>query len=396
MPLEGIRALDLTTWQVGGAATGFLADLGADVIKIEDPVNGDPCRLMGSGGTKLDINPLIEATSRNKRGMTLNLKSPQGRDVFYRMVRASDVVVENYRRGVPERLGVGYETLARHNPAIILASASGMGRRGPDADVGLFDIMGHARSGFMHLVADKERPLRYVGAYGIADQTGGVYFALAIMTALIARSLHGVGQQVETSQLAGLMNLQCLAIQYHLLGKPLEFPNREKNRNVLFNIYRAGDGKWLCLACPQEDRYWHDVCEALELQDIERDPRFAVASVRDNHAPELISLLDRAFAARPRDEWVSLLKARNVNCSPVQDYDDLVQDPQVVENDYLLEVEHPRAGRMRMASVPVALGKTRPRFRRVAPEFGQHTEEVLEEYGYSWAEIEEFREAGVI
>ncbi len=397
MPLEGIRILDLTIWQVGAAATGILADLGADVIKIEDPVNGDPSRKLSFAKEPPGVVSLMEATSRNKRAMTLDLKSDEGRQVFYRMVRDADVVAENFRTGVAERLGLGHETLSKHNPRIILASASGMGRKGPDAQIGLFDIMGHARSGFMNLLADREAPMRYVGAHGLADQTGGIFFALGILAALTARNQHGIGQRVEVSQLAALMSLQSLPIQHYLLtGEIMDFPARHKTRNVLFNIYKGKDGKWLCLACPQSDRYWPDVCAVLDIPHLQKDPRFVEMKVRDAHSAELIPLLDAAFATRTRDEWVALFKAREVNCSPVQDYGDLRRDPQVIENGYLIEVEHPVVGRLTEVNVPIVMSKTPARFRNIAPQHGEHTELVLQEHGYSWEEIERLRDKGVI
>ncbi|MCZ6891433.1 MAG: CoA transferase, partial [Chloroflexi bacterium] len=398
LALEGVRIIDLTTWQQGSGGPAMLADLGADVVKIEDPVLGDPSRAvsMSPKEAQSPLRSLFEAMNRNKQGMTLNLKSPEGRQILYRMVQGADVVAMNFRPGVAETLGVDYQTLVKYNPKIIVASTNGLGAKGPDASVGLYDIMGHARSGLMTLLSDPEQPLRYVGAWGLSDQTAAIMLAYSILAALVARSNHGEGQEVTSSQLGSAMTWQTLAIQSFLFSNEQPKPlSREKSRSPLFNIYRAKDDRWLCLACTQSERYWPDVLEVLGLANLKEDPTFATEAARSENSAQLITILDERFLSQDRDEWVRALNAHGVLVSAVQDYHDLVRDPQVEANHYIVEMDHPSAGPVKVLGVPLSFSKTPTRAPKAAPEFGQHTETVLLELGYSWDEITNFRDGGV-
>jgi crotonobetainyl-CoA:carnitine CoA-transferase CaiB-like acyl-CoA transferase len=390
MPLEGYRILDLSVWLAGPGGTALLADMGADVIKIEDPERGDPFRAVAPApGQKIQSG--VEILNRNKRGMTLNLKSEEGLQIFYRMLETADVVAENYRPGVAERLGVDYETLVRHNPRIILASFNGMGSNGPDAGLASYDLIGHARSGLMDLLYHR-RPQPAIYRHVLVDISSAIMFGFTILAALAGRAIDGSGQRVEMSQLSTCMMLQYGPIHTFLLNNQLpRLPGRKQPGNPLINAFKGKDGKWLVLSCVQPDRYWSAICEVLGLQHLEKDPRFATMAERDQHAGELVDILDPVFATRSRDEWVSLLKARDVVCSAVQDYRDLVRDPQVIANEYIQEVEHPTAGRIREMAAPIKFSRTKPRFRNTAPEFGQHTEEILLEHGFSWEDIGRFR-----
>ncbi len=399
LALEGIRVVDLTTWQQGSGAPAILADLGAEVVKVERPGEGDPARGVTLSRRELrsPVRAVFEAANRGKRGVTLDIKHSGGRAVLERLIERADVLAMNFRPGVAERLELDYATLSERHERLIVAQTNGLGSRGPDAGVAVFDVVGQARSGSMVLLSDAKQPLRYVGAWGLSDQLAAIQFANAILAALVARSLHGVGQEVEVSQLGSAMAWQTVPLHTFLFtGQQPVGPSRGESRNPLFNIYRAGDDRWLCLACIPSDRYWAQVCRVLGLEALVADPRFAEDPSRVENAAELVGELDAAFAARPRDEWIERLKAGDIPAGPVQDYADLAADPQVAANGYIQEIDHPAAGRIQVVGVPTRFSRTPPRAPGPAPELGQHTEEVLLELGYSWDDIGELRREGVI
>ncbi len=398
-PLDGIKILDLTIWQNGPWGTVMLSDMGAEVIKIEDTVNGDPGRNSNQGGPVTPIRSYFQTMNRNKRGMTLNLKSQEGRDIFYTMVKQSDVVTQNFRVGVVERLGVDYETVKKHNPMIVYASNSGLGPKGPDAQEAVMDILGQARGGLMYHSSFSHEEVTYHLPGGLADQMGAVMMAYGVLLGIIARDRHGVGQLIEVSQLGSQMVLQALAINNYLINGVLSRPQgrpRTQMPNPIWNTYRCGDDRWLALGCNQADRFWSEVCRVLEMEDLIDDPKSCEMQVRAENAPEITERMDKIFASKPRAEWLKRLQERRINCAPVQDYGELVEDPQVAENEYISEVEHATYGTMREVGVPVKLSETPGRPRSAAPEFGEHTEQVLLDHGYSWDQIAAYRGQGVI
>jgi crotonobetainyl-CoA:carnitine CoA-transferase CaiB-like acyl-CoA transferase len=387
-PLDGIRVLDLSTWQTGAGGTALLADLGADVVKIEAPGAGDPGRGIHvvPGEEASGENLFVEVMNRNKRGLALDLKHPDGRALFLTLVEHADVVAENFRVGTMERLGIGYATLRERNPRIVLASVNGFGPAGPDADVGVFDIMGHSRSGLMYLLSGVPEP-RYIGAYGVADHVGAVFFAYAALAGLVARGVHGFGQHVSASQLGGLMTVQTLPINRYLATGGQPWTDAPYEPSALFNFYAAADGAYLCLGCTPEGRYWDAVCDVLERPDLPADPRFADQPARTAHAGELIAAVAETIRTRPRDAWLERLRARAIPVTPVQQYSDLAEDPQVLENGY---IEHGQVG------VPIGFSETPARRRRGAPGVGEHTDEVLAEWGLAAEEIRRLHAAGAI
>lgn len=400
-PLDGIKVLDLTIWQNGPWGTVMLSDMGAQVIKIEDPVNGDPGRgFAGLGGVVAGQTPTLssyfQTMNRNKQSMTLNLKTEEARRIFYKMVKTADVVTQNFRVGVVEKLGVDYETVRKINPKIIYGSVSGLGPKGPDAQEGVFDILGQARGGFMSLLAASVGyPIH--AAQGMSDQTGAIMLAHGILLAIIARERFGVGQHVQTSQLGSQLTLQAMTLNAYLLTDEMPRPRFiDRAANPLFNLYKCGDEKWIALGCVQGDRYWGDICVVLNIEHFLDDPRFNSMDGRRDNNVELIALLNDVFSIKGRDEWVLMLRERGVLCSPVQNYDDLLEDPQVVANEYFTELEHPVFGTMKEVGVTAQLSETPGAARSPAPEFGEHTEQVLLTYGYSWEDIAGFRERNVI
>jgi crotonobetainyl-CoA:carnitine CoA-transferase CaiB-like acyl-CoA transferase len=396
MPLEGYRVLDWTVFQQGPIASCLLADMGADVIKIEPP-EGDPARgLVRIYGVDVPVDFYYQNQNRGKRGIILNLKSERGKEVLYRLVEKSDVFVTNFRESICKRLKVDYETLRRYNPKIIYAYSSGYGPRGPDADLASTDFVGQARGGLWSVSRAHDMSWAPIGA-GMADEMGGFVTAYGILLALIVRERTGIGQRVDGSLLAGQIELGRLSLQQHLFGYPVAPSSIAFLRSPLYNIYKARDEKWLCIGVLQADRYWHQFCEVLGIKELERDPRFENAAVRGEHYEEIIKIVRERFLTKDRDEWIrSFINAGIEQIGPVQEISDLSEDPMVVENEYIVEVEDPRYGKVKVPGIPVKLSQTPGKVRRLAPELGEHTEEVLMEVlGYSWEEIEKLREEGV-
>lgn len=404
MPLEGIRILEWASWFQGPLATSILADLGAEVIKIEERVSGDPVRgfrkergmsMMLPGGRQI----WFEYGNRNKKGITLDLKKEKGREVVYRLVqRWSDVFVQAYRKGAAARIGLDYETLCQYNPKLIYATASGYGSKGPDSEQPAFDYIGLARSGIASLIGEPDDPqLRKVG--GLADEMGGIALAHGILAAIVARERFGIGQEIDSSILGGTIWLQGIMLSIALFsGQEYPRTHRKKTTNPIYNHYKCSDGKWLALALIQSDRHWPSFCRLMGIEELEKDPRFENADKREENCEKLISVLDELFIIKPRDEWVRILRQnKDFILAPVNSLSDLASDPQVLENEYIVDFDHPVLGPVKVVGGPVKFSKTPWAVRSEAPEFGQHTEEVLLEVGgYTWEEIAELKEKEVI
>jgi crotonobetainyl-CoA:carnitine CoA-transferase CaiB-like acyl-CoA transferase len=402
MPLDGIRVIDWTIWQQGPIASAMLGDLGAEVIKVEQRGTGDPGRYLTQlGGKSLADRPnfYFEANNRNKRGITLDLKTGEGRQVIYDLVARSDVFVQNFRKGVAKRLGLDYAALREHNPRLIYANASGYGPEGPESAEPSFDYLGLARSGVMYAAGEPDMPPLAVTG-GIADQIGGGMLAFGVMAALVARERYGVGQEVDASHLGSMTWLQGLSVSCKLMaGFPFKRVHRSRAGSPLWNHYECKDGKWIALAMLQADRYWGDLAGAIGHPELATDERFKDGYQRAQNAEAAIAILDRAFATRTRDEWVAHLREAKGDFifTIVNSVEDLPEDPQILANDYVVDFDHPQHGKTRVLGLPVRLRETPGSVRLPAPELGQHTEEILlDVLGYGWERITELRERGAI
>ncbi|MCS7277088.1 MAG: CoA transferase [Dehalococcoidia bacterium] len=405
-PLEGIRVINWSQFTPSGAAA-ILGDLGADVIKVEHPERGDAYRGMAAmygeamnmaGGRHVGF----EAVNRNQRSITLNLASPEGRELFCRLVAVSDVLITNFEDRVRRKHRVDYDDLAAINPRLIYAVSSNFGPRGPLAGRRGFDQVAQARSGLMWAMGDREQeePVQVVG--GICDQMAATVLVMGILAALVARERDGMGQRLDSSLLGSMIHLQSIGLTVaSLRGRGWSRHDRRRTRNPLTNHYRCADGKWILFGEIQADRFWGEFCRALGLEELEHDPRFATAmGGRRENAEELIRILDRTLATKTREEWIRIFEEQQVSFaySPVQDYQEVLEDPQARENGYLVEYDHPAVGHpVRLVGHPVQYSRTPASIRRPAPEFGEHTEEVLSELlGCSWEEIAELRSKGAI
>jgi len=402
-PLDGVRILDWTIWQQGPVSTMMLADLGAEVIKLEERVGGDPGRgVMSIAGAMVGAtsgpNFYFEANNRHKQSITLNLKKPEAKEIVYKLAEKSDVFVQNFRQGVAAKLGIGYQDLKKCNPNLIYANATGYGRLGPDSAEPSFDYMGLARSGIMNAAGEPDMdPLSIAG--GIADQMGAIMLAFGVMAALLARDKHGVGQEVDISHLGSMTALQGLNVACRaMLEKEFRRIPRAEAPSPLWNHYKCGDGKWICLAMPQQDRYWPDFCKVMGVPEVEKDTRFDTMAKRAENAKAMIAVFDTAFASKPRDAWMKALKeGGDFIYTVVNTIADLPTDEQMIANEYIVDYDHPRIGKTKVVGVPVRFSETPGDPRGMAPEFGEHTELILTELlGYSWEKVAALREAEVI
>jgi crotonobetainyl-CoA:carnitine CoA-transferase CaiB-like acyl-CoA transferase len=401
MPLEGIRVIDWTIWQQGPVASLMLADLGAEVIKIEERVGGDPGRgMLRMSGIDLKDRPnfYFEANNRNKQSIALDLKKPAGREIVYQLVAKSDVFVQNFRKGVAARLGLDFNSLRRYRPELIYASASGYGPEGPESGEPSFDYMGQARSGIMLAAGEPDMPPLAI-AGGIADQMGAIMLAYGVLAALIARDRFGIGQEVDASHLGSMTWLQGLSVAARLMmGFAIPRQPRACASNPLWNHYRCADDKWLSLGMLQPDRYWADLCRVLGRPELGSDPRFVDLRVRAANAGECVAALDEIFATQTRDHWLRVLRrGGDFIFTIVNSVDDLPDDPQVQVNRYVQDFEHPAFGPTKVVGLPVRLSETPGSIRAPAPEFGQHTEQLLTDLlGYGWDDVDRLRREEVI
>ena len=402
-PLKGIRVLDWTMWQFGPVSTAMMGDLGADVIKIE-ALDGDAGRALRRASTLSmnlagERNAYFETCNRNKRGMAVNLKTPEGRDIIYKLVERADVLVQNFRKGVAERLGLGYDTLREINPMLIYGSASGYGPEGPDAYLPSFDGCGQARGGLMMSATPigANEPSRVT--QGVSDQIGAIMLCFGVLAALVARNQQGIGQKVDASHLSSNMWLQGLGISMSLMsGAQFGAYDRKNPRNALANMYQCKDGRWVQLMHLQADRYWRPFLTVMGLTEVIDDPRFATLEDRAANGPALVQMLDERFATKTYDEWDRLFReSGDFIYAKVQSIQELEDDPQVIANDYITTFDHPVLGPVKMCNHPNTYGETPAGIWREAPDLGQHTEEILiDELGYTWEDIGNLREAGAI
>jgi crotonobetainyl-CoA:carnitine CoA-transferase CaiB-like acyl-CoA transferase len=402
--LSGIRAIEWATFGNGPIIGVILGDLGAEVIKLEDRVAGDPSRGISAFqgvGTKSPegINLVFESSNRNKKSMRVDLKKEKGREIIHKLVGKSDVFYTNYRKSVAKRQGMDYETLSKHNPMLIYGRASGLGPEGPENEKRAFDPVGLARSGLMSAAGERESPPgQIVGA--IVDTMGATMTAFGIVGALFARERFNIGQEVDASLLGAGMWAQFSNISLTLLrGRTMARHSRARARNPLANVYQCKDGEWLSLAEPQSDRYWPQFCKVMGIESLEKDPRFSDEWKRRDHCEEFVSILDKIFAEKTRAEWVDIFQKQGkqfIAWERVQTIPDLVHDPQVIANRYLVDFEHPVLGKTKVQPFPIGFSKAPVGPRSQAPEFGQHTEEVLLEIGYTWDDITRLQDEEVI
>jgi crotonobetainyl-CoA:carnitine CoA-transferase CaiB-like acyl-CoA transferase len=397
--LDGVKVVEITMFQQGPVAGMRLGDLGADVIKVESKT-GDAgrgfMRIIGVEAGLQGRNYYFENNNRNKRSIVLDMKTEPGMEAFLKLIDRADVFLNNMSIEAPERMGIGPEALLARNPRLIYAQASGWGRKGPDAHELSFDYTGIARSGMMMSCGERGGPPAQI-LPGMGDELGGLICAWGVTAALYAREKTGKGQVVDTSLMGSLIAMMGLIMAAPaILGK--EFPRaiRAQAGNPIYTHYRCQDDKWLVLAHLQPDQYWPNVCRALGITELQNAPKFNSIEARHDNGVELVAIMDKIFATKPRDEWLQILKKEGCICTPVQSPIEVCNDPQAEANNYFTWVDHPVFGRTKVVGWPWDFSDTPASWRREAPEFGQHTEEILLELGYTWEDIARLKEEGVI
>ena len=400
MPLEGMRVLDLGRHLAGPTCAQFLGDLGADVIKIENPMHGEDGRAAGppffdaSGPAAQGESAFFLSANRNKRSLAMDLKGPEGQDLFRRLADTADVVVENFRPGVMDALGIGYDTIAARNPRIIYCSLSGFGADGPDANRPGLDNIIQGFSGLMSVTGFAGgEPVR-VGI-PIADLLTGVLGAYGVLAALMARERTGRGQRVQSSLMESMVGMLGFQAVRYLNGAGVPPPAGNHHPiNAPYGAYKTKDG-WVILGATGAKR-WNTFCTLVGAPEWLVDPRFATNGGRFAHNAELSELINEKLQAHTSDEWEEILNAAGIPCGPIYTMDQSLTHPQVLHRDLVVEIPHPTLGTARLLGLPVKLSETPGAVHRAPPIFAQHTDDVLREVGVTEAELDRLRARGII
>ena len=403
LALAGIKVVDVSQVAAVPMCARHLADFGADVIHVEHPVRGDSWRVFQSGqgtgtyGTQSNINYNWETFNRNKRSLALDLSQEGGREIVHKLLGKTDVFMTNLRQFERQQFGLEYDTLRQLYPKLIYGSLTGYGKKGPEIDNPAYDTNAYwARSGIPHrLTTSGVRPT-YTPAFG--DTVAALALAFGIMTALFVRDRTGTGQEVDTS----LFHTGIYQNSFDIAGALVTGQDcdewkrlhREDNPNPLSEAYLTKDGRAIMFTILQPDRWWSRVCRAIGREDLEHDSRFNSLQARKEHNAALIHILDEVLATRTLAEWKPILA--RIPCAPVQNYTEVINDPQARANEFFIPFDHPTYGRIDIVANPVKLSQTPATMRMPAPEFSQHTEEILLEQGYTWEDIDRFKQQRII
>src|ERR1700732_4931972 len=393
-PLSGLKVIDLSHVMAGPTCAMLLADMGANVIKVEKIPGGDHARRM--------VPPTIAGESaaflvmnRNKRGIALNLKTEVGRRALFRLLEGADVLIENYRRGTMERMGFGYDALHALNPRLIYCSISGFGRTGPYADRGGFDLVTQGMSGLMSITGEGPGcPPVKLGA-PVTDITAGILSCVGILAALHSRASSGQGQMVDTSLFeAGIIHTYWQSAIAFATGQAPGPMGTSHPLNAPYQAFPAADG-WITVGAANQGN-WLRLLEALEAPELGYDPRFANNTERMRNLPALNAALTPLFKHRSSAEWLRRLGERGVPAGPVLDVNQMHADPQTLAREMIVETTHPKAGQVRAIGLPIKFSDTPGGLRRAAPVLGQHTREVLRDHGFSDNQIDQMAALGAI
>ncbi|MEE9280425.1 MAG: CoA transferase [Myxococcota bacterium] len=400
-PLAGVKVIEIAQEIQGPYAGLFLADMGAAVVKVEMPLIGDLSRHMlvrligGPDAENADFSHYFLAMNRGKRSITLDLKKAEAKRVLDRLVDAADVLLTNYRPGVLDRLGFGYEALSERNPGLIYAAGSSWGPEGPWMKRPSRDTLAQAAGGIM---AKNGMPGAHPVPCGalVADHSGALSLVSGILAALYAREKTGRGQRVDASIYGTMLALQPMEINFTSVSG-IETPRAGRGHQFLHGVWGAfqtADG-WICLA-GVDDQRWPSFCRVMGIEHVLSDPDCADVVVRNYSGEKIERILDDVFPRKTTEEWMKELDAVDVLAAPVQEYRDILANEQARVNGYITEMDHPELGRIRVVGNPIRLSETPVAADVPPPELGQHSEEILLEAGYSWEEIAKLRESGAV
>ena len=387
LELAGVKVLDLTQYLAGPFCTMLLGDMGADVLKVE-PLEGDHLRAVKTGGSIRETYMFL-CTNRNKRSLTLDIRNPKGQEIFKKLVQWSDVLVENFRPGVMDKLGLGYEQIKPLNPALIYLSISGFGPSGPYSRRPGFDQIGQGMSGLMSVTGDKSSGPMRVGI-AIGDLLAGLFGANAVLLALIARQHTREGQKISTSILESLIGvLSWSAGIYFETGQdPVPSGNHHPLRSP-YGMFEAKDG-YINIAAG-DDHIWQRLAKALGLEKLMEEERFKTIAKRVENRQALTEILNSRLREKNQKEWVDSLNEQGIPTGPIYKLSQVFEDPQVRHLEMLTKITHPTMGEIKMTGLPITLEKNKGCIRLAPPLLGQHTEEALIRIGYSTGEIEALR-----
>ncbi len=393
-PLDGVRVLDLSRFIFGPFCTQMLADMGADVIKVEPLTIGDPARRTGIVSLNGESASFL-ARNRNKRSLALDLRKPAGQEIVLRLVDRSDVLIHNFRPDVMPRMGLDAKRVRERNNRLIYCSLSGYGQTGPRADWPGQDLLVQAMSGIISVTGWEDGPPVAVGTY-MADVSGALTAAYGVLTALYARAQFGIGQEIEVSLLDAMIAFQSMEATSFLNSDVV--PKKSGSGHWLlsqpYGVYQTKDKELAVNAHSGE--WWPRLCRVPEFAHLGADPRFATPESRLQHRDALTADVAAILQTRTRDEWLAHLGEYDVLCAPVYTYAELFADPQVQHNDMVVEQEHPTAGRIKVIGIPVKLSETPAEVGPAAPLLGQHTQEILQWLGYDAATIDRLRQEKVV
>ncbi|HXC13677.1 MAG TPA: CoA transferase [Stellaceae bacterium] len=389
-PLAGLKVLDLTEHMAGPFCTMILADMGAEVVKLERPGKGDSVRAWGDGSER---NPYFRYINRNKKGITLDYKTPEGKALFLRLVESIDILVENYRPNVMPRAGLGFEDLHALNPRLVYAQLSGLGYDGPSAGRGGFDLIAQGMGGIMHVTGETDGPPTSVGL-PICDLGTGMWAVQGILAALYERERTGTGRLVECSLLETAIGFSSWTSAQWLADH--EEPTRQGSRhrqNAPYQRMKTKDG-YLMIGAAGE-AIWQRCAAALGHPEWRRDPRFATNQQRMQNRAALEAAMEDVFATGTTDHWIAVLEAAGVPCGPVYNYRQMFADPQVEHRRLVQYASDPELGKVAHIRTPIKIGEA-IRVRTVAPKLGQHNAEIFGRLGVGEADLAALREQGVV
>jgi len=392
--LKGIRVLEMSQIMAGPTCGLLLADLGAEVIKIEKTPAGDdtrnflPPEINGEAAAFMMMN-------RNKKGIALNLKDKDGIKIFKEMVKNSDVVLENFRKGTLEKLGIGYDVMSKINPKIILCEISGYGRTGPYADKGGFDLVAQGMSGLMSITGEsKDKPPMKVGA-PITDITAGLLASSGILAALIHREKTGEGQKVDTSLFeAGIVHTYW---QSAIAGATGQSPGPLGSAHPLTAPYQAfkTKDKWITVGASNQNT-WLMLLKAINRQDLQENEMFSSNLSRKKNISQLVDILNTELLKKTSDEWLKIFDNNGLPCGPINSITEMFEDPQTIHREMIIEVENTKAGKSKAIGMPIKFSKSKTEKSKGAPNLGEHTREIMLSFGYKHEEIEDFYNRKVI
>jgi len=387
--LGGIKVLEAANYVTGPFASQLLADMGAEVIKIEEPRRGDPFR----GWGERNYSATFCSLNRNKQSLTLDLRYEEAREIVLKLARQADVFVENFRPGVMERRGLGYSALKDVNPRLVYCSISGFGPVGPYRDMPGFDTIGQARSGLLSLLTDPGKPQGM--GISFSDHLTGMYACYGILCALVNRLVTGAGQHVETSLLrASVSFVSENAARYFETG---HVPRR-KHRTTTAGVFafEDQDGKPFVLHLSSPDKFWHALFELVGKPEWITDERFRDRKSRIEHYDVLSDELQAIFRKGRREDWLRALIAKDVPAAPISTLDEVFADPQVKQYGFPIDIEHPTMGAVKLVGNAVDMSRTPPRIDRPPPVLGEQTEEILRQIGYESSQIDSLRVKGIV